>query len=225
MFGFYCLIILLLQLACFNHPNDITSRLLLAEDGINHDLSNLTLVGPETQAKLEALLEAAGQFLMQFVHTETGNSQFSLRVSCCWGVAVTEQKFYYFNRSQKSKCLCSQGERGAILLFSPNNHSTRNLGWLVIYFFSPGSFGIEVTVNKRLNTTNNANNPALVWALFSPVIIESKLIFFVLHHIFLHQKLLGNNYLIFVLPFQNLYMALMICVVLKLLKVFDINRN
>lgn len=40
--------------------NDLTSRLLLAEDDLHHDLSNLTLVGPETQARLEALLEAAG---------------------------------------------------------------------------------------------------------------------------------------------------------------------
>lgn len=33
----------------------------MGEDGLNNDLSNLTLVGPETQAKLEALLEAAGR--------------------------------------------------------------------------------------------------------------------------------------------------------------------
>ncbi|XP_012556375.1 ankyrin repeat domain-containing protein 17 isoform X1 [Hydra vulgaris] len=43
----------------FDHQNEI-SRLRLAENNINQDLSNLTLVGPETQARLEALLEAAG---------------------------------------------------------------------------------------------------------------------------------------------------------------------
>ena len=38
-----------------------TYRLLLSdEEGLNHDLSNLTFVAPETQAKLEALLEVAG---------------------------------------------------------------------------------------------------------------------------------------------------------------------
>lgn len=47
-------------LACLNHSSDLTTQLLMGEDGLNNDLSNLTLVGPETQAKLEALLEAAG---------------------------------------------------------------------------------------------------------------------------------------------------------------------
>lgn len=40
-----------------------TCRLLLSdEEGLNRDLSNLTLVAPETQARLEALLEVAGRF-------------------------------------------------------------------------------------------------------------------------------------------------------------------
>ncbi|XP_066918341.1 ankyrin repeat domain-containing protein 17-like [Clytia hemisphaerica] len=49
-----------MSLQCLDHTNNLTTRLLLAGEDINHDLSNLTLVGPETQARLEALLEAAG---------------------------------------------------------------------------------------------------------------------------------------------------------------------
>ena len=43
---------------------ELTTRMLMAEEEeeeMSHDLSNLTLVGPETQARLEALLEAAGR--------------------------------------------------------------------------------------------------------------------------------------------------------------------
>ena len=43
------------------NKNDLTTRLLLTEEDVNRDLSNLTLVGPETQARLEALLAAAGK--------------------------------------------------------------------------------------------------------------------------------------------------------------------
>ena len=44
-----------------------TCRLLLSDDEeINRDLSNLTLVAPETQARLEALLEVAGMLFAIF---------------------------------------------------------------------------------------------------------------------------------------------------------------
>ena len=61
-----CLVVCILssfKLECFlqGNKNDLTTRLLLTEEDVNRDLSNLTLVGPETQARLEALLAAAGK--------------------------------------------------------------------------------------------------------------------------------------------------------------------